>query len=291
MKDQEIKTMKLYHHVDRIERRLQDLGYSLSNQSELVDPERLGTVDSLHFFGDEPIQRILQLINASSGSNQDDANETMKVLDIGTGYGGTARLLAHRSGCRVDALELQPDLSAAGAHLTRKCGLDMLIVHKTGDFMRLPLVENEYDVVVGLLCFMHIGNWPQLFQRCYASLKAGGVMYVEDFFLRSQELTQDEHILLENDVCCSQLYKKDELMAVLTTCGFESIEFQDVTAKWVPYVVNRSVTYHANLQTHIASDGKNVAEDLDHFYASVAKVFQGNNLGGFTLVVRKPLSS
>jgi cyclopropane fatty-acyl-phospholipid synthase-like methyltransferase len=157
--------------------------------------------------------------------------------------------------------------------------------------MRLPLVDNEYDVVVGLLCFMHIGNWPQLFRRCFASLKAGGVMYVEDFFLRGPELTEHERTLLKDDVYCSQLYKKDELVALLTKCGFESIEFQDVTAKWVPYVVNRSVTYHANLQTHIASDGKHVAEGLDHFYASVAKVFQGDNLGGFMLAVRKPPSS
>lgn len=293
MKEQEIKTMKLYHHVDRIERRLQDLGYSLSNQSEHIDPERLGTMDSLHFFGDEPIRRILRLISNGDGASASDneSEDAKKVLDIGTGYGGTARLLAHRSGCHVDALELQPDLSEAGKHLTRKCGLEQLISHKTGDFLQLPLLANEYDVVVGLLCFLHIDNWSQLFQRCYDSLKEGGVMYVEDFFLRGLQLTDEEKTVLRSDIYCPQLYRREELVTILKKCGFASIDFQDVTAKWAPYVVNRHVTYHAALDTHIAYDGKSVAEALDHFYSSVAKVFQGGNLGGFTLVVRKPVSN
>lgn len=282
--EQEIKTMKLYHHVERIERRLRDLGYS-SQADERVDPERLGTMDSLHFFGDEPIQRILQLINNGDKSANTSGK---KVLDIGTGYGGTARLLAHRSGCHVDALELQPDLSAAGEHLTRKCGLDALISHKTGDFLQLPVARGEYDVVVGLLCFLHIGNWPQLFQHCFESLKEGGVMYVEDFFLRGEKFTDEDTAILKNDIYCSTLYKREVLVALLEKCGFEAIDFQDVTPKWTPYVVNRHFTYRAELEKHIAHDGKHVAEALDHFYSSVAKVFQAGNIGGFTLMVRKP---
>lgn len=61
-----------------------------------------------------------------------------------------------------------------------------------------------------------------------------------------------------------------------------------MTPKWTPYVVNRHLTYRSELEKHIAHDGKHVAEALDHFYLSVAKVLQAGNLGGFTLVVRKP---
>lgn len=292
MPEHEIKTMKLYHHVERIERRLRGLGYS-NQRDERVDPERLGTMDSLHFFGDEPIQRILQLINGGKDTSVDPIDNTSaakKVLDIGTGYGGTARLLAHRSGCHVDALELQPDLSAAGQHLTHRCGLDALITHKTGDFLQLSVAQGEYDVVVGLLCFLHIGNWPQLFQRCFDSLKAGGVMYVEDFFQRGQAFTDQDTAILKNDIYCSTLCTREQLMALLEKCGFEEIDFQDVTPKWTPYVVSRHIAYHTELENHIAHDGRSVVEALDHFYASVATVFQAGNLGGFTLVVRKPIS-
>lgn len=287
MKEQEIKTMKLYHHLDRIERRLRDLGYA-PTQDTGVDPERLGTMDSLHFFGDEPIQRILRLLGAD---NNPTSAQKKSVLDIGTGYGGTARLLAHRSGCHVDALELQPDMSDAAQVLTRKCGLEALVHHKTGDFLQLPVAADEYDVAVGLLCFMHIGNWPQLFQRCFKTLRPGGVLYVEDFFLRGAALSPEDAQVLRDDIYCSALYSRAELLAMLAACGFEVVAFDDVTDKWTPFVVNRHVSYRADLAKHAAYDGKHVAEGLDHFYASVAKIFQSGSVGGFILTVRKPVAA
>lgn len=291
MKEQEIKTMKLYHRVDRIERRLRDLGYAPDDEHTRVDPEQLGTMDSLHFFADEPIQRILALLHATGDSTTSGTNATdKKVLDIGTGYGGTARLLAHRSGCHVDALELQPDLSAAAAILTRKCGLESRITHKTGDVLELPIAPNTYNVAVGLLCFLHIGNWPALFQRCFDALQHGGMVYVEDFFLRDDApLSAEDAQILRDDIYCNHLYARDELVTMFEKCGFEVVTFEDVTAKWRPYVTNRYIAYRADLAKHIAYDGEEVATKLDHFYASVAKVFQGDSVGGFQLTLRKPL--
>ncbi|KAF1772107.1 S-adenosyl-L-methionine-dependent methyltransferase [Phytophthora cactorum] len=252
IKHEEIKTMQLYRHLDRIDRRLKELGYTSK---------------------DAPWTR----------------SKEKKVLDIGTGFGGTARLLAHRSGCKVDALELQPDLSEAGRELTRRCGLSDHVTHLNGDFLELPLQENGYDAVVGLLCFLHIGHWRQLFQRCYDSLKPGGFLYVDDFFLRGESLTNEDELTLKQDIYCADLLRQDEIRAVLKACGFEKLDFQDVTIKWRPYVSDRATQYHAALETHIARDGEAAAHDLDHFYTRVARLFRAGNVGGYTLIVRKPL--
>ncbi|KAG7400478.1 hypothetical protein PHYBOEH_005506 [Phytophthora boehmeriae] len=281
MKHQDIKTMKLYHHLDRIDRRLKELGYSTT---DVVDPEQLGTVDSLHFFGDEPIRHIEELLTKTPSGNGDK-----KVLDVGTGFGGTARLLAHRSGCKVDALELQPDLCEAGKALTRRCGLDDRISHLNDDFLELVVTPNAYDVVVGLLCFLHIGHWTELFRRCFESLKPGGFLYIDDFFLRGEQLTVQDEQTLREDVYCSELLAREKIVSTLTACGFEEPRFTDVTAKWLPYLSDRSITYHADLATHIALDGEATARELDHFYKRVARLFQAGNVGGYTLIVRKPL--
>ncbi|KAL7694473.1 putative S-adenosyl-L-methionine-dependent methyltransferase [Plasmopara halstedii] len=278
-KHEEIKTMHLYRHLDRIERRLQELGYT--SKDVPVDPEQLGTLDSLHFFGDEPIRNIVRLLA--------NTPEDKKVLDIGTGYGGTARLLAHRSGCKVDALELQPDLSEAGRELTRRCGLDSHVTHLNGDFLELSLQKEEYDAVVSLLCFLHIGNWRQLFKKCFDILKPGGFLYIDDFFVRGVELTKEVKLTLKQDVYCANLLRQTDLHEVLKDCGFEDISFQDVTTKWLPYLTNRALQYRASLDSHIARDGETAARDLEHFYTSVARVFQAGNVGGYTLIVRKPL--
>ncbi|POM80257.1 Methyl transferase-like protein, partial [Phytophthora palmivora] len=210
-----------------------------------VDPEKLGTLDSLHFFGDEPIGRIVELLA--------ETPEEKKVLDIGTGFGGTARLLAHRSGCKVDALELQPDMN----------------------FLELPVQRNQYDAV--------------LFQRCYDNLKPGGVLYVDDFFIRGEKLTLEDEHTLKQDIYCADLLHVEELRTVLSACGFEKLDFQDVTTKWQPYLSDRATHYHAALETHIARDGEAAAHGLDHFYTRVAQLFQAGNVGGYTLIARKPL--
>ncbi|TDH67059.1 hypothetical protein CCR75_007932 [Bremia lactucae] len=277
-KHEDIKTMQLYRHLDRIDRRLKDLGYT--NKDDPIDPEMLGTLDSLHFFGDEPIRHIVNLLA--------ETPHKKKVLDIGSGFGGTARLLSHRSGCKVVALELQPDLSEAGRELTRRCGLKSHVTHLNMDFLELSVQKCDYDAVVGLLCFLHIGHWNQLFQKCYDILKPGGFLYVDDFFRRGKNLTEEDKLALKNDVYCASVLRKEEIQAVLRSCGFEEIDFQDMTTKWQPYVSDRAHQYRAKLETHIAQDGEAEARDLDHFYASVACLFEAGNIGGYTLIVRKP---
>ncbi|DAZ95588.1 TPA: hypothetical protein N0F65_006074 [Lagenidium giganteum] len=279
----EIKTMKLYTHVDRIERRLCALGYT--SPEAVVDPEKLATIDTLHYFGDEPARRVLALVD------QHLAGKSARVLDIGTGYGGIARLLAHRGQCHVDALELQSDLSAAGLALTQRCGLSKRVRHVTGDFLQIKdddaQLHGSYDVLMGIMCFMHIGHWPELFARCHARLEDGGLLYVEDFFLRGVAFSDEEERILKKDVYVSELYTREKLLTLLDRCGFEVIEFQDVTTKWRPYVIERARTYHAQLNQHAEQDGEAAAASLDHFYSSVATLFEKGNVGGYTLVARR----
>lgn len=277
---EEIKTMKLYHHVDRIERRLRELddGDNNAAHGDAIDPEVLARVDSLHFLGDEPVRHIEQLLG-------DSQHKT--VLDVGTGYGGTARLLAHRSGCHVHALELQPELFSAGRELTRRCGLGDRVTHELGDFLAMPATPQLYDVVVGLLCFLHIGRWHQLFQKCHDSLSSGGFLFVEDFFVRGDELPEQDTVALRDEVYCASLLRRPELLAALARCGFRRVEFRDRTQEWTPFVVQRAEAYRAKLAEHIERDGEETARGLDHFYATVARLFQGGNVGGYTLVAWK----
>jgi cyclopropane fatty-acyl-phospholipid synthase-like methyltransferase len=291
-----IKTMKLYHGLERIERRLLhelgvDMRLSVGNNSgwedgqQALDPELLARVDSLHFLDNEPVRRILELLEGAPPSQ----NDVQLVLDVGTGYGGTARLLAHRSGCGVHALELQPDMFAVGQALTRCCQLDDKVQHVLGNVLDPPpqLLEARYDAVVGLLSFLHIGSWDALFARCFASLRSGGFLFVEDFYQRGLTLPEEDAETLRSDIYCSSLLRLDELREVLAKSGFRRVELCDLTAQWIPYVVRRADTYRAQLKDHVARDGEQLAYGLDHFYASVARVFQRGHVGGYALVAWK----
>jgi predicted O-methyltransferase YrrM len=110
----------------------------------------------------------------------------------------------------VEALELQPDLSAVAQELTKRCGLSHRVTHVTGDFLSRPVEEEKYDVIVGLLCFLHIGQWQEIgtrssehCARCLRSLEPGGVLYVEDFFQHGRAFSLEERGILARDVYCA----------------------------------------------------------------------------------------
>ena len=108
------------------------------NPEQRLSPEELGTLDHFHTGGLRASRDLLELAQIRA----DD-----RVLDIGAGLAGPARLLASALGCRVDCLELSPDFCAGAVLLNRLTGLDDRIeVHK-GNALALPFPDDSFDVV------------------------------------------------------------------------------------------------------------------------------------------------
>ena len=172
-----MKAMKLYDRVERIHNELALL--DLDGAMPLT-VEQLTPFDQYHYLGTEAVDEAIAALGLDSG---------MRVLDVGSGIGGPARYIAARSGARVTALELQPDLDALAADLTRRCGLADLVEHRCGNI--LDGLGETYDAVVSFLCFLHIEDKKRLLAACRDGLAAGGGMYIEDFSKR-REPTRDE---------------------------------------------------------------------------------------------------
>ena len=79
------------------------------NPDERLSPEALGALDHFHTGGLRASRDLLELAKIRAED---------RVLDIGAGLAGPARLLASALGCRVDCLELSPDF-CAGALLLK----------------------------------------------------------------------------------------------------------------------------------------------------------------------------
>ncbi len=106
-----LQSMPLYTHVDRVARGLAALGIGPDDE---IPAERLFALDQWHYHGTDAIRDAARFLGLGPQS---------EVLDIGAGIGGPARFLAHATGCRVTALELQPELHQVGLDLTRRSGL------------------------------------------------------------------------------------------------------------------------------------------------------------------------
>jgi 2-polyprenyl-3-methyl-5-hydroxy-6-metoxy-1,4-benzoquinol methylase len=89
----------------RIDAALTELGRDPQNLSL----EILATVEHLHSGGFAITRRQ---------ANRIAVTEDSRVLDVGCGIGGPARYLAHTYGCRVDGIDLTPELIETGRVLT-----------------------------------------------------------------------------------------------------------------------------------------------------------------------------
>src|SRR5437016_10594540 len=103
-----IGSVALYTHLDRIGKGLAELGIG---PADPILPEQLFPLDQWHYHGTEAIRAAAAALGVGPES---------RVLEIGAGIGGPARYLAHVVGCHVTALELQPDVNAIAADLTRR---------------------------------------------------------------------------------------------------------------------------------------------------------------------------
>ncbi len=113
------------------------------------------------------------------------------MLDIGSGIGGPARYLAYNFGCHVTALELQTELNAIAADLTKRSGLDNLVTHICADALTYPYPDAAYDAVVSWLAILHIPDRPRLCARMAPALRSGGGCYVEDLCMRAPFAADD----------------------------------------------------------------------------------------------------
>ena len=212
-----MKGMRLYDRVERIHNELAII--DISNAAPLT-VEQLTPFDHYHYFGAEAVDEAIVALGLSQG---------MRVLDIGSGIGGPARYIAARSAAHVTALELQPDLHALAADLTKRCGLAHLVEHRCGNI--LDGLGETYDAVVSFLCFLHIADRKRLLAACRDVLAVGGGMYIEDFAKR-REPTGDEAAVLEIKVQCPVLHSPIEYDAQLRAAGFVDVYVEDVTSQW-----------------------------------------------------------
>jgi len=103
-----------------------------------------------------------------------------KVLDLGAGYGGSARYLAKRFGCHVTALNLSLKQNERDRQMNQEQGLADKIDVVDGNFEDLPYEDNSFDVIWSQDSFLHSGERRKVFAEMDRVLKPGGDIIFTD---------------------------------------------------------------------------------------------------------------
>ncbi len=269
-----IKAMGLYRKVERIHAELAALGHG---PDDPLTVDLLSRFDHYHYHGVEAVKQAIRLLDLGSAS---------RVLEVGAGIGGPARAMADLAGCRVTALELQPDLSETGAELTRRCGLDEQVEHHCGDVLTHGLEIGGFDAITAFLVFLHIAKRRPLLTRCREALRPRGALYIEDYYQR-ELLTEAEWRVLSDKVYCTYLPTWREYIDQLHRAGFLAIDMVDMTDSWSAFVLERLVAFRADRDRQTQLHGAETVAGLDDFYSAVAELFSGGRLGGLRIVARR----
>lgn len=271
---QDIKSMKLYTHVERIDNELAELGYG---PADALGVDELSTFDQLHYHGTDAIDLALHMLGAEAGQHW---------LEIGSGIGGPARYLAHRGGVQVTALELQPDQHDLAARLTRRCGMHRQIRHLCGNFLDYDFGASRFDAVVSWLALYHIPERPRLLRRCHDLLQADGYFYTEDLYAIG-DVDPQQRAALARDLYAVTLPGFDEYQQGLADAGFDIEQCEDMTADWAEFTHARLADYRAERARHRRVHGAATVQALDDFYSAVDDHFQSGKLGGIRVCARR----
>ncbi len=113
------------------------------------------------------VQKLASLVEGRVGADT-------RVLDIGAGYGGTARYFVKTFGCKVDCLNLSDKENEKNEKKNKELGLDDKISVHGGNFEALPFEDASYDIVMAQDAILHSGDKKKVFQEVDRVLKSGG---------------------------------------------------------------------------------------------------------------------
>jgi SAM-dependent methyltransferase len=189
------------------------------NPEQRLSPKELGALDHFHTGGFSASLELRELAQIRAGD---------RVLDIGAGLAGPARMLASALGCRVDCLEMSPDFCAGAMLLNRLTGLDDRIEVHQGSALDLPFADDSFDVAWMQNVGMNIADKRKLYAEIHRVLRPGGRYAFQEMAAGDAALI---HFPLPwaTDPADSFLASVKELRSLLGEAGFVVEIFEDTS--------------------------------------------------------------
>jgi sarcosine/dimethylglycine N-methyltransferase len=179
----------------------------------------LAALDHFHTGGLRASRELLELAKIQAEE---------RVLDVGSGLAGPARLLASTVGCRVDCIELSNDYCAGALLLNRLTGLDERIEVLQGNALDLPFPDGSFDTVWMQNVGMNIKDKRRLYAEIRRVLQPGGCFAFQEM---SAGHTPVSYFPLPwaTDPADSWLISAAAMRLMLGESGFVAERFEDVS--------------------------------------------------------------
>ncbi len=179
--------------------------------------EDLASLDHMHSGGIQATRDLMRRAGLKRG---------MRVLDVGGGLGGPARLLADEAGCVVTVLELSDELCEVGQMLTARVGLSDRVAFRHGSALDMPFENGDFGLVWTQHATMNIAEKDRLYREIHRVLRPGGRLVMQEIMAGP---LQPIHFPVPwaKDATISFLRSPEETRALLSDIGFREVEWVD----------------------------------------------------------------
>ncbi len=157
-----------------------------------------------------------------------DLGPATRVLDAGSGYGGSARYLVKHYGCHVGCVNLSETQNARNRELNAKAKCSLVINVVDGNFEDIPMPDNSVDVVWSQDAILHSGNREAVFQEVRRVLSQGGQFIFTDP-MQSEQCPREALQPILDRLHLDSLGSLRQYQDLLAGLGFQELAIVDLS--------------------------------------------------------------
>jgi SAM-dependent methyltransferase len=191
-----------------------------------LDPDRLdlaqlAALDEFHALGRPATIALAELVGIEPGA---------RVLDIGAGIGGPARVLADRYRADVTALDATERFCRLNEHLTRATGLAERVSVVRGDALALPFADAGYELAWVQAVLQNVDDKAHLAAEIERVLVPGGRLAIFEAVQGPAGPPRHFPVPWADDASGSFLVPGQELRDVIAAAGLEILAWNEGSA-------------------------------------------------------------
>jgi SAM-dependent methyltransferase len=200
----------------RIVTALKKAGKSL----DALTVEDLAPLDQFHTRG---LAATRELVSSAG------MKEGWRILDVGSGLGGPARVFASQIKCHVTGVDITPEFCDAAALLSTLTSLEDVTEFRHADATALPFDDARFDLVYTIQVQMSIEDKKRFYGEIFRVLKPGGRFAFQDIMSGpGGEIVLPVPWATRRE--SSFLITRDELRAILNKRGYLIEKLDDISA-------------------------------------------------------------
>ena len=215
----ELTTVRDHYRATGLTDRLKAALRTFGPETQRLTPQQLGALDHFHTRGLAATAELARLAGITA---------EMSVLDVGSGVGGPARLLAAMYGCQVMGVDLSEPFVEAARYLTERTGQTAQVSFQVGSALDLPLGDACFDLALVQHVAMNIADRKRLYTEIWRVLKSGGRLATFDVVSNGSE----PHYPLPwaRTPVSSFLLTADQTRDAIESAGFRTLVWRDDTS-------------------------------------------------------------